>query len=438
LENILSAIAALLLVALNGFFVAAEFSLVKLRQTRVQQISRKHGLRGRLLVHVHEKLDAYLSACQLGITLASLGLGWLGEPAFGALLEPLFHALGIGSPDLVKGLTIALAFLIISFLHIVAGELAPKSLAIRMPEQAGLWTAAPLYCFYWLMYPAIWLLNVSANAMLRAAGLDPEHGGETRYSREELKLIVRSSRPAEIVSANEWDMLSHALDFGQLTVSDLMLPLREAACFSVARGLGENLQMARERRFSRYPVLDRDGETVLGMVDLKDILFTMREGSADPSIAPLIRPVQFVAPEMKASALFDRFREGAPHFAIVGKPGFRAIGFLTLANMLGALVGQIRDDFRLGEGDWRRTPDGFLVGRGSLPIVTLEHVLGVSLGPQTAESVGGMIMNTLGALPRQGQVVPFELFDIVVTKMIGPRIGTVEVRPRPENGSAPK
>ena len=158
---------ALFLVVLNGFFVAAEFAMVKLRSTRVETIANQHGWRGTILRKVHNQLDAYLSACQLGITLASLGLGWVGEPAFAELLEPLLAAIGVHSEEVIRGVSFFTAFFIISYLHIVVGELAPKSWAIRKPELLSLWTAVPLYLFYWAMYPAIYLLNASANAILR-------------------------------------------------------------------------------------------------------------------------------------------------------------------------------------------------------------------------------------------------------------------------------
>src|SRR5690606_26885665 len=162
-SNLFLIFIALLLVLLNGFFVAAEFSLVKLRPTRVRAIARNLGWRGRMLAKVHTDLDAYLSACQLGITLASLGLGWIGEPAFAAILEPVLANIGITNPKLIHGVAFFIAFFTISYLHIVIGELVPKSMAIRTSERVGLWTAAPLYSFYWLMYPAIWILNKSAN-----------------------------------------------------------------------------------------------------------------------------------------------------------------------------------------------------------------------------------------------------------------------------------
>src|SRR5512139_2590610 len=211
---------AIVLVILNGFFVAAEFSLVKLRQTRVKALAKIYGWRGRVLQKVHADLDAYLSACQLGITLASLGLGWVGEPAFAHLLEPLFAALGVTNPVVIHGAAFAVAFFIISYLHIVVGELAPKSWAIRQPERLSLWTAVPLYLFYWLMYPAIWLLNASANTMLRIAG----QGGagahhEHQYSFDELKLILYSSR-AHAPGDQDMRVLASAAEMGELEVVD--------------------------------------------------------------------------------------------------------------------------------------------------------------------------------------------------------------------------
>ncbi len=172
---------ALFLVVLNGFFVAAEFGLVKLRQTRVRSIAKTGGVRGKLLGTVHSNLESYLSACKLGITLASLGLGWVGEPAFARLLEPMLSSMGVTSPELIRGIAFFVAFFLISFLHIVIGELAPKSMAIRRPEVVSLWTAPALYLFYWSMYPVIWVLNFSANTVLSWAGLDAHNGNENHY-----------------------------------------------------------------------------------------------------------------------------------------------------------------------------------------------------------------------------------------------------------------
>jgi CBS domain containing-hemolysin-like protein len=440
LIQVVALIGALLLVALNGFFVAAEFGLVKLRQTRVQTLAAKHGMRGRLLAKVHGRLDAYLSACQLGITLASLGLGWIGEPAFAKLLTPVFSVLGIESPHLIDVISLFFAFSVISFLHIVVGELAPKSLAIRQAEKISLWVAMPLYGFYWAMYPAIWVLNRSANAVLRIAGLTADHGGDSHYSNEELKLILRGRRDGAAgsiaaataaYSQEEWNTFAHSLDFSRLTVSDLMRPAYEMVGLRRDLPLRENMQIVARHRFSRYPLFeDGSGERIAGMIHLKDVLLARHAGSTLDDLSKYVRPVQYVTPNTPALELFRRFRKGAPHLALVGHKGGKPIGFLTLDNLLGALVGQIHDEFRQGDADWTRMDDGTLIGKGSLPVVSLERALGIDIDEGRAESVGGLVIQALNDLPVEGQRVSFDLFDVVVKKMKGPRIVLVRVYPK--------
>jgi CBS domain containing-hemolysin-like protein len=440
LIQVVALIGALLLVALNGFFVAAEFGLVKLRQTRVQSLAEKHGLRGKLLGTVHGRLDAYLSACQLGITLASLGLGWIGEPAFAELLNPVFNVLGVESEKLIHGISLFFAFTVISFLHIVVGELAPKSLAIRQPETVSLWVAMPLYGFYWAMYPAIWVLNTSANAVLRIAGLASGHGGDTHYSTEELKLILRGRRASvsseldgskDAYSQDEWNTIAHSLDFSRMTVSDLMRPAHELVSLRHDLPWRDNMQIIARHRFSRYPLLeDATGERVAGTIHLKDLLLARHAGSTLDDLSHYVRPVQYVKPDMPALELFRRFRKGAPHLALVGQKNAKPIGFLTLDNLLGALVGQIHDEFRQGDADWTRMDDGTLMGKGSLPVVSLERALGIDIDEGSAESVGGLVINALGDLPEEGQRVDFDRFDVVVKKMKGPRIVLVRVYPK--------
>mgnify|MGYP000961207113 FL=1 len=430
MENFLWVVAALLLVALNGFFVAVEFGLVKLRQTRIRAIVKIYGLRGRILSTVHSRLDAYLSACQLGITLASLALGWIGEPAFARLLTPVFGWLDITSPELMHIISIVFAFSAITFLHIVVGEQAPKSLAIRRPEKVSIWAAIPLYAFYWVMYPAIWLLNVSATGVLRLAGLDGGHGHETSYSAEEIKLIVRGSHPTEKLNQDELQVIAYTLDFSDLEVSELMRPISEVTGLYQARSLGQNLETIYHSRFSRYPYFERDGETVLGIIHLKDLFLAQQQGKSIGNLNDYLRPVQYVAPNTPAVELFRRFRKGAPHFAIVGQKGGRAEGFITLDDMLGALVGGIRDEFRQNQNDWIRLDDDTFMGKGSLPIFTLERVLGIEIENENVDSVGGLVMWKLGDVPHEGQKVEFDQFDVVVKKMNGPRIMLVRVYPK--------
>jgi CBS domain containing-hemolysin-like protein len=440
MENVLLVVLALLLVALNGFFVAAEFGIVTLRKTRVRAIAKTSGLRGRILAKVHGQLDAYLSACQLGITLASLGLGWVGEPAFASLLEPVFGFVGVTSPQLIHTVSFIIAFGVISFLHIVVGELAPKSLSIRIPEAVGLWCALPLYGFYWLMYPAIWLLNASSNLVLRIAGLSGAGGGhETQYSTDELKLILRTSTAGGSFTQNERHVLAQSLEFSQMTVADLMRPINEVIALHADLSVHENLETILRNRFSRYPYFDAEGEEVLGMIHLKDLFFAQQSGREVTDLTEFLRPVETISSRTPAQQLFRRFKHGAPHFALIGEKGKRPVGFITLDNLLGALVGEIRDEFRLNENDWIQQADGTFIGKASLPIVSLERVLGIDIdneemGLDDVESVGGLLMAKLGDIPKQGQRVEFPRFDVVVKKANGPRIVLVKVIPHLERG----
>jgi CBS domain containing-hemolysin-like protein len=444
MHNVLLVVLALLLVALNGFFVAAEFGIVTLRKTRVRAIAKAGGLRGRILFKVHSQLDAYLSACQLGITLASLGLGWVGEPAFAALLEPVFGIVGITSPQLIHGISFVIAFGVISFLHIVVGELAPKSLAIRVPEAVGLWSALPLYGFYWSMYPAIWLLNASANLVLRVAGLSGVGSHETHYSNDELKLILRTntntSTPGERFTHDERQVLAQSLEFAQHSVADLMRPINEVSALYANRSLEQNLDTVRRNRFSRYPYFDEEGEEVLGVIHLKDLFFAEQSGKDIVELTEYLRPIEMISARTPAIELFRRFRGGAPHFALIGEKGKRPVGFVTLDNLLGAIVGEIRDEFRLNENDWLPQGDGTFIGKASLPIVSLERVLGIDIdneemGLDEVESVGGLLMAKLGDIPKQGQRIEFPKFDVVVKRANGPRILLVKVIPQLERGA---
>lgn len=435
MNNLLLVGCALLLVFLNGYFVALEFSLVKLRQTRIKAIEQSKGWRGRILAKVHRQLDAYLSACQLGITLASLGLGWIGEPAFANLLDPLFAKTGITSPELVHSISFAFAFSMISFLHIVVGEQAPKSMAIRNPEGIGLWSAGPLYIFYWLMYPAIWLLNGSANLVLRIAGLARNHGHDSHYSTEELKLILRSSQPGERFTSEEWNVLATALDFSKLEVSELMRPIHEITALYRNQTLQENLDTVFQSRYSRFPYFDSNNIDVLGVIHLKDLFFALQQGRAIANLDEFLRPIEYIPAHLPAMELFRRLTQGAPHFAVIGQPGQKPRGFITLDNLLSAMVGEIQDEFRPSDTGWQRLDDGTLLGKGSMPIFTLEQILGIDienedLDLEDVDSVGGLILAKLCDIPEQGEIVAFDDFSITVTEMNGPRIEWIKVTPK--------
>lgn len=420
---------ALLLVLLNGFFVAAEFGLVKLRSTRVRTIAKTLGWRGRMLAKVHVNLDAYLSACQLGITLASLGLGWVGEPAFAALIEPLLLQIGVTSVKLIHSIAFVFAFFTISYLHIVIGELVPKSLAIRMSERVSLWTAPALYVFYWAMFPAIWCLNQSSNFVISALKLKTKAGHDAHYSSEELKLILRSSRPSDAFSNDEWKVLAQAIDFRELEVSDLMHPFNEVVALFEADSFDTNMERVLQHQYSRYPIINVLGMAT-GIVHIKDLFVALRKDTNFTNIKGIARPIEQVSPEINATEVFRKLQKGAPHFTVVGYENAPPIGFLTLDNLLAAMVGDIRDEFRPSQSAWTKLDDGSLLGKASLPLNTLERTIGVDIESEDADTIGGLIFWALGDLPKEGQRVAFKSFDVVVKKMIGPRILLVRVYPK--------
>ena len=421
---------ALFLVLLNGFFVAAEFAMVKLRATKVETIAAQHGWRGIILRKVHGQLDAYLSACQLGITLASLGLGWVGEPAFAELLTPLLGALGIESEKLVHGVAFFIAFFIISYLHIVIGELAPKSWAIRKPELLSLWTAAPLYAFYWLMYPAIYLLNASANAILRIAGQgEPGPHHEHHYSRDELKLILHSSR-ARDPSDQDMRVLASAVELGELEVVDWANSREDLVYIEVGARLDELFNLFRRHKFSRFPVYDESSGSFVGVLHIKDLLLQLSLLEMLPSkfnIAELMRPIERVSKHLALSSLLEQFRKGGAHFALVEEADGKVVGFLTMEDVLEVLVGDIQDEHHKAERGVLAYQPGKLLVRGDTPLFKIERLLGVDLDHIEAETLAGLIYEALNRVPDEDEVLETEGLRIIVKKMKGPKIVLAKV-----------
>jgi CBS domain containing-hemolysin-like protein len=429
LQNLLYVGAALLLVLLNGFFVAAEFALVKLRQTQAATIAASHGWRGRMLLSVHGHLDAYLSACQLGITLASLALGWIGEPAFAHLIGPLLARFGAG-PDTTQLVALVLAFTLISYLHIVLGELAPKSLAIRRPEAMSLWTAAPLYAFYWLMYPAIWLLNASANRMLRAFGLDAgTHGDEHHYSRDELKLIVHAKRAGR--GGEEYSMMKYALDLPELVVGDVLRTRDQLAVLRDGQDQDDVLAEFRRSGFSRYPWFDAEGEQVRGVLHMKDLLRSIAEQGRVSDFVPLLRPPILLPLHTPVLDVLRRFRAGHTHLALGVEESGRVAGFFTLEDILEVLVGDIEDEpMRNGAPVARAAPGEDFTISGGTPIYKLERLLDRDIdAPADVNSVGGLIIHRLERLPIEGERLSFDGFDLTVHTMQGARAKVILVHP---------
>lgn len=425
---------AILLALMNAVFVAAEFGMVKLRNTRVQAIKEQYGIRGRILAQIHQHLDAYLSACQLGITLASLGLGWIGEPAFAYLLEPIFAFGEIINPEMVRIISFVVAFSLISFLHIVVGELMPKSMAIRQSEKVSLWTAVPIYIFYWIMYPAIWLLNTCSNKLLKLTHLDVTHHGEHFYSTEEIKLILSASHLHGELTKEEIEILEHTLDFADLRVTEIMRPRKEMIVLRLHDPISVSLDKIVEHRFSRYPVCEKNHNKILGIIHVKDLFANFYQHKQIKNLKSCMRPIIKVSDRLLAIDLLRKFREGMSHFALVYDQRHILIGFVTLDNLLHILIGKIKDEFHKTQDDWVKNPDGSILVRGDCSIYALETALGYDIELQGEEAevntLNGLILVHLGSLPKEGDKIQFKEFDVIIEKMQETRILYAKIIPK--------
>lgn len=418
---------AFVLVLLNGFFVAAEFAIVKLRGTRLEAIKSQHGFSGRILQIIHRHLDEYLSACQLGITLASLGLGWIGEPAFANLFERLLINQAV-SHALATIIAFSLAFFMISYLHIVVGELAPKSIAIRKVEKVALWTAVPLYLFYKLMYPAIWLLNASALIILKFFGVKENHK-ENIYSIKELKVILNASHMHEDLTKDELQILDRVLEFTDLSIGDIMRPIHEMKSVYADQPIEETLNTIARYHLSRYPIYTNSDEAeIIGVLHIKDILEYIMQHKTIPKIDTLKRPI--IVTELNALAIevFHQFRGGHGHFAIVKNEFGKCVGFITLDDILSVALGNIRDEFVKPHRDWFITKEGHYVMYGYTPLYTLERLLKIEILGES-NTIGGLLLSELRRMPEQNEMIHFKHFDVQVLKIKGPRIELVKIFP---------
>jgi CBS domain containing-hemolysin-like protein len=422
------------LVLLNAFFVAAEFGMVKLRHTRVQAIQEIYGLRGRILEQIHRNLDAYLSACQLGITLASLGLGWVGEPAVAKLLLPFFSFIGIQSTKIVTIISFVTAFSLLSLVHIIVGELMPKSLAIRQAEAVSIWTAVPLYLFYWLMYPAIWFLNTCSNFLLKKSGVDISTKNEHYYSTDELKIILNASHLHGELSEEETEILEHTLELADLQVTEVMRPRDDMIILDLNEPVADLIQKMFEHRYTRYPVYDPKKNSIVGLIHVKDLLPVIFKNQSIESLEPYLRPILKVQDRLPAIDLLHKFREGMTHFALVYEGKTHLLGFVTLDNLLHVLIGRIRDEFHRTQDDWVKNADDSFTVKGECSIYSLERALDqeitVSPEEEDMDTLAGLIVARAGILPNVGDKIIFDEFEAIIEKIDGSFIRTVKVVPK--------
>lgn len=425
--NTLQIISVVLLVLANGFFVAAEFALVKVRLTQVVQLAREGNFSARAARNVLAHLDAYLSACQLGITLASLGLGWVGENVGKGLIDPLFRALGFAeAPDY---LAMSLAFVLITFLHITLGEQAPKILAIRAPQRTALTVSLPLTVFYKLLWPFIWLLHASSNLLLRMIGVRVPSTAEQLPSEEELRLILSESAAGGEVSRRERLMMENVLDLEEKITRQVMVPRRDVMFLNTRRPGKENLEIIADSQYTRFPLCDGDLDRVVGMVHTKDVLGAIAGGQPLPSLTRLSRKLPFFPETMRLDVLLREFQRNRTHVAMVVDEYGTVSGMVTFEDVLEELVGPIQDEFdRELPMIIRRNNGRFLVD-ALCPLGELVEECHIELPAEiSSDTTGGLLVELLGHIPQPGEKLRLGRHELTVLDAEPTRVRRVEVQ----------
>ena len=399
---------ALFFVLANGFFVAAEFAIVKVRPTQLTE----GGARARMTRRVHKRLDAYLAASQVGITFASLALGWVGEPAFATILMPLLRSFGAFAEPVAHSISATISFILISSLHIIFGEQVPKFLAIQKPAGTALWTAHVLHGFYVITYPAIWVLRGLTNASLRIFGIHPSEDDEAVHSVDELRMILASSEKAGILSEENREIIEGVFQFSRRTARQIMVPRTDVVVLSTTRSIEENLETIRTTRHTRYPLCEGTLDQTIGLIHVKDLLLAQLRGPGR-KLEDLKRDILFVPENSTVESLLSQFIEQKTHMAVVVDEYGGSSGIVSLENITEELFGQIQDEFDRERPEIEPLGNGRYRVRGDYLIEDLADRIKIDVGEPEEETVGGYVAARLGREAVPGDRV--ELRDLTIT-----------------------
>ena len=406
-----------ILIAATAFFVAAEFAMVKIRESKIQQLINEGNSAALEAKHVIDNLDDYLSACQLGITLTALGLGWIGEPAVAGLVAPLFIKWGI-SPHLVSAFSFVIGFSIISFLHVVVGELAPKTLAIQRAEGVALFVSKPLIWFHKIMYPAIWLLNGSANKLIRLAGLREigEHNGI--HSEEEIRMIMIQSHEGGEINRSELELTNNIFEMNEKTAAALMIPRTSIVCLFADFPIEKNLQIIEEEQFARYPVCLADKDHVVAYIHTKDLLKNFLKKEPITSLDIFYREPLFIYELMPAVEILNQMQKQRKQLAIVLDEYGGTAGVVTLEDVLEEIVGDIEDEYDT-ENEVQiveLAPGHYCIGARE-SVLDIQQLLGIKFETDNIHTLGGWFMNQFRGRLEKGAKISYDGYCFKVIAM---------------------
>ncbi|WP_409174875.1 hemolysin family protein [Brevibacillus fortis] len=422
--SLLNLILVMILVLLNGFFVATEFAIVKVRESRIAQLAAEGNKRAVDVERVLHNLDAYLSACQLGITLASLGLGWLGEPAVAHLLHPVFRYFHLNE-TVVTSISFIIAFSLITFLHIVLGELAPKTLAIQYSEKVVLAVAKPIQLFYKIMYPFIQMLNWAASRFLALFHISLEPHQEA-HTEEEIRILVNESHKSGLIDQTELMLVDNIFDFSETMAREIMVPRTDMVVLNLRDPFDENVKHVQNGRFTRYPVVDGDKDHVVGSLHIKDMLTGLLEGESN-DLQSFMRPILTVPETISISRLLTMLQKQRGQMAIIIDEYGGTAGLVTLEDIMEEIVGDIQDEFDDERPEVERS-DGMLSLDGRMLLEEVGDYLDIELESSDVDTLAGWIYMQIDHPPRVGDRVKEGKYEFVVGEVDHYRITRVYVK----------
>ncbi|MED4071628.1 hemolysin family protein [Priestia endophytica] len=416
-----------ILIGLTAFFVATEFAIVKVRTSKIDQLVAE-GKRGAVAAkRVTTHLDEYLSACQLGITVTAMGLGWLGEPTIERVLHPLFEALNLNEATTTI-LSFGIAFALMTYLHVVIGELAPKTVAIQKAEWITLTLAKPIILFYRIMFPFIWLLNGSARVIVGLFGLKPASEHEMAHSEEELRLLLSESYKSGEINKNELKYVNNIFEFDERIAKEIMVPRTEMVTLSIDDSLKETIETLKVEKFTRYPIVNGDKDNIVGVINIKEVLTsTLWEDNEKANLSDFINPVIQVIETIPIHALMIKMQKERMHMAILIDEYGGTSGLVTIEDIVEEIVGEIRDEFDEEEiPEVRKIADDHYILNSKVLISDVNNLLNLNLEYDEVDTIGGWFL-TQNFEAEKGAEVQFEGYTFKIREVEGHHISFVDV-----------
>ncbi|ARI77651.1 hemolysin family protein [Halobacillus mangrovi] len=424
METTIKLLAVAILIILTAFFVASEFSIVKVRKTRLEARAAEGDKKAKNALKLTKNLDYYLSACQLGITITALGLGWLGEPTLVVLLNPLLEGFELPS-GLTHTISFGISFFVITFLHVVLGELAPKTLAIQKAERITLLLARPLILYSKLMYPLIWLLNGSANVLVRLFGFQTAKESDEVHSEDELRYILTQSYQQGEINRSEYTYVDRIFEFDNRTAKEIMIPRTEMAVLDINDSISTNIRVMRNNRYTRYPVVDDDKDHILGIIHMKEFFYEDVEQQG--TLKPFLRPALKVFENVPINDLLVKMKKERTHLAVLMDEYGGTAGIVTVEDIIEEIVGEIRDEFDDGEErEIKRLKNGHYLLEGKTSIADINEFFDVELSHEDIDTISGWIY-TKDYDAKEGTVVSGEELQFKILDMENGQIKKVEV-----------